>query len=152
MLIRGVSGSGKTQFAEFIHTLARNMHDHYYNDVEATIVSADDFFTDKDGEYNFNPKNLSLAHGWCQNIVENAMQTEFWGEDGGYVDVRVLNLIIVHNTFTKEWEMEPYFDMAKEYEYEITTLIMENRHESKSIHDVPDNIIKGQKERFDIKL
>tara|TARA_R110002020_G_scaffold220785_2_gene428791 strand:- start:47068 stop:47202 length:135 start_codon:yes stop_codon:yes gene_type:complete len=38
ILIRGVSGSGKTQFAEFIYTLARNMHDHYYNDVETTIV------------------------------------------------------------------------------------------------------------------
>ena len=64
----------------------------------------------------------------------------------------IADRIVDHNTFTEEWEMQPYFDLAKEYDYRVTTLIVENRHNSKSIHNVPDEVIKRQKERFNIKL
>ena len=36
--------------------------------------------------------------------------------------------IVVHNTFTKEWEMKAYFDLAEKYGYNLYTIIIENRH------------------------
>jgi len=65
---------------------------------------------------------------------------------------KLKHVIIVHNTFTKEWEMKPYLELAEIFKYRVTTIIAENRHESESIHNVPDDVVSLQKERFDIKL
>ena len=60
--------------------------------------------------------------------------------------------LVIHNTFTKQWEMTPYLILAEKYGYTIHTIIVENRHESKSIHDVPQASIDAQRDRFDIVL
>tara|TARA_R100000789_G_scaffold87346_1_gene83766 strand:+ start:200 stop:613 length:414 start_codon:yes stop_codon:yes gene_type:complete len=133
ILIRGVSGSGKSTLA--------NMFEIYIEELRIFSISADDYFTDiTTGEYNFDASKLKEAHSECQEGVKQAM-VEY-----------IADRIVVHNTFTEEWEMKPYFDLAKEYDYRVTTLIVENRHNSKSIHNVPDEVLKRQKERFNIKL
>ena len=48
--------------------------------------------------------------------------------------------------------MKPYFDLAEKYGYNVYTIIVENRHKSKSIHNVPDYVIKAQRDRFEIVL
>lgn len=48
--------------------------------------------------------------------------------------------------------MEHYFKLAKKYEYTVFTLVVENRHGGKNLHNVPDEIIKKMKQRFEIKL
>lgn len=60
--------------------------------------------------------------------------------------------IAVSNTFTQEWEMEPYFEMAKKYGYKVFTMIVENRHGNKSVHDVPEDKVEQMKNRFEFKL
>lgn len=60
--------------------------------------------------------------------------------------------IAVSNTFTQEWEMEDYFKLAEQYGYKVVSLIVENRHGSKSVHDVPEETICKMKERFNVKL
>ena len=60
--------------------------------------------------------------------------------------------IVIANTFTEEWEMEPYFEMAERYKYRIHTLIVENRHDSKNVHNVPEDKLKQMENRFQIKL
>ncbi len=60
--------------------------------------------------------------------------------------------IAVANTFTQEWEMQPYIDMAKEYGFTVFTIIVENRHDGTNVHNVPDEVIDKMKERFEIKL
>jgi predicted kinase len=60
--------------------------------------------------------------------------------------------ICVANTFTTEWEMKPYFELAQEYNYRIFTVVMENRHGGTNVHDVPDAVLQKQKSRFNIKL
>ena len=60
--------------------------------------------------------------------------------------------IVVANTFTEEWEMKPYFEMAERYNYRIHTVIVENRHGNKNIHNVPDEKLQSMKSRFDIQI
>lgn len=127
-IIRGVPGSGKTTLAE---EMARNFPD-------SEIVCADDYFM-VHGEYRFNPKELKQAHEFCRCEVE-----QFAKE--GYEN------IFVHNTFTREWEMQPYFEIAEKYGYMVHSIIVENRHGGKNQHGVPEESINRMKKRFEVEL
>lgn len=94
-LIRGISGSGKSTLANLIAGA-----------VGAVSLTADDYFVDSDGVYRFNPKLLNAAHTQCQVLARRAM------EEG--------RSIVVHNTFLGRWEMESYFEMAKQNDYRVT--------------------------------
>ena len=131
-LVRGVPGSGKSTFANFI-----------WNDY--AICEADKFFYDKDGNYNFDASKLKLAHVWCFNqvrtkMVENSITPQYYPE------------IVVSNTFTQEWEMDQYFKLAEEYGYMVFTIIVENRHNGVNQHGVPAEKLEQMKNRFQIKL
>jgi hypothetical protein len=126
IIVRGVPGAGKS-------TLIKSLNVQF-------AVSADDFHTDEHGNYNWTPENSKAGHKWCQDKVNDMMQS-------GYI-----NTIAVHNTFTQEWEMQPYFDMAKNHGYDVTTLIVENRHGNKNIHGVSVETVKKMTDRFEIKL
>lgn len=121
ILVRGVSGSGKSTVVRMFGNCPN--------------VSADEFFTMPGGSYKFDPSKLNEAHKWCQTVVEDIMEV-LWCD------------IAVHNTFTTEWEMQPYFDLAEKYGYKVFTIIVENRHGNKSIHNVPEATIKAQAERL----
>jgi hypothetical protein len=60
--------------------------------------------------------------------------------------------IIVSNTFTQEWEMQPYYDLAEKYGYRVYSLIVENRHDGKNQHGVPQETLEKMKNRFEILL
>jgi len=47
--------------------------------------------------------------------------------------------IAVSNTFTQEWELQPYYELAIKYGYYVTCIVVENRHGNKSIHGVPED-------------
>ena len=111
-LLRGLPGSGKSTLAESLASGAGSVH-----------FETDMYFM-KDGNYNFDASELKNAHNWCRNEVEYAMQ---FGYRGNPVN-SPLAKIIVSNTFTQEWEMKPYFEMAEKYGYRVYSLIVENRH------------------------
>ena len=123
-LIRGCPGSGKSTFAK---TLGGQ---HY---------EADMFFINENGEYNFDFTKIKDAHQWCQGMVKTDMILEY-------------PKIVVSNTFTQEWEMEPYFEMAKEYGYKVFSLIVENRHGGVNEHGVPEEKLEQMRNRFEIKI
>ena len=127
-LVRGIPGSGKSTFAKSLG---------------GTHFEADQFFM-VDGKYKFDGSKLKEAHNWCQNIVNTAM---------------ILNLtaglnkrIVVSNTFTQEWEMKPYFEMAEHHGYKIFSIVIENRHGGVNGHGVPEDKLELMKQRFEIKL
>ena len=92
----------------------------------------------KTNEYKFDVSKIKDAHADCQERCRKWMES-------GYQ-------IIVSNTFTQEWEMNPYYDMGKEFGYTIFSLIVENRHGGKNIHGVPDDKLEIMKNRFEVKL
>ena len=130
-LLRGLPGSGKS-------TLADQIGD--------THFEADMYFINEDGEYIFNGADIKKAHQWCQSQVELAMiQNRItYGLDSSD--------IIVSNTFTQEWEMEPYYKLAGSYGYRVFSLIVENRHGGENIHGAPADKIQIMKDRFEVKL
>lgn len=132
ILLRGLPGSGKSTLANLITN-------------EFSVCEADKFFYDKEGNYNFDPTRLKAAHEWCRFHVETRMKDN-------QVNPQFYPTIVVSNTFTQEWEMKPYFDLAKEYGYRVHTLIVENRHGNKSVHNVPDASMGNMLNRFEIKL
>jgi adenylate kinase family enzyme len=124
IIIRGVSGGGKSTLADLI--------------AKHTNVAADDYFDIYNGG-KFNPSYLRDAHSWCFSQVKDWMQQEE-------------EIIAVHNTFTREWEFEDYIKLAKQNGYRVHSIIVENRHDGKSVHGVPDETIQKMKDRFEVKL
>jgi len=122
-LLRGLPGSGKS-------TLAKS--------IGGSHMEADKYFMDM-GEYKFDPTKLKEAHAWCQNAVKVWM-------------VNNTEKVVVSNTFTQEWEMQPYFDLAEKYGYRVYSLIVENRHEGVNSHGVPEEKLVQMKNRFEVKL
>jgi predicted kinase len=122
-LLRGVPGAGKS-------TLAKSLG--------GSHMEADKYFMDK-GEYKFDPTKLKEAHAWCRNAVSVWM-------------VNNTEKIVVSNTFTMEFEMQPYFDLAEKHGYRVYSLIVENRHGGVNEHGVPVAKLIEMKNRFEIKL
>ena len=128
-IVRGIPGSGKSTFAK---TLG------------GKHIEADQYFVDGDGNYNFDGSKIKLAHEYC------ILKTKAWMEINR--DQVSEDKIVVSNTFTQEWEMESYFELAKEFGYAVFTIIVENRHGGTNVHNVPEDKIEQMKNRFSIKL
>ena len=56
--------------------------------------------------------------------------------------------VVVSNTFTTEREMKPYLNLAEKYGYTVFTVIVENRHGNKDVHNVPEETRQKQAERL----
>ncbi len=121
-IVRGLPGSGKSSLAKKLTEL---------------VYSADDFFTNKKGEYNFNAKLLGKAHEWCWGKVRDAM---FLGA----------NAVAVANTFTQAWEAEKYYQIAEEYGYSV--FVIECQNDFGNVHDVPQESIDAMKKRWEKDL
>tara|TARA_Y100000361_G_scaffold2433_2_gene2105 strand:+ start:9987 stop:10409 length:423 start_codon:yes stop_codon:yes gene_type:complete len=134
-IVRGLSGSGKSSIAsELVNPIWDSESEAFIKD----FYSADDFFTDKEGRYNFDPNKLKEAHEECQKNVELAMQRD---------NVRK---IAVANTFSQAWEAEPYFKLAEKHDYH--PFVLECQNDFGNIHDVPQKSIDMMKERWEDRL
>jgi len=129
-LLRGLPGSGKSTLARFVGD---------------AFVEADMFFL-KNGKYEFDGSKIRDAHAWCQSTVREWMQMNADTYGLEYSE------IAVSNTFTQEWEMEAYYNLAKEFNYKVFSIIVENRHDGVNSHGVPENKLEAMKSRFEIKL
>ena len=125
---RGLPGSGKS-------TLAKSLGGFH--------VEADMYFIN-DGEYKFDATKLRDAHEWCQNEVNTAIILNH--------TTGVNKRIVVSNTFTQEWEMKAYTDLAESYDYRVYSLIVENRHGGVNEHGVPEDKLEQMKNRFEVNL
>ena len=125
ILLRGVPGSGKSTLAKIIGG------EHYETDMYFQRGLKD--------VYQFDASKLKQAHEWCRDLVIMAML----GQEPK---------IVVSNTFTQKWEMDAYYELAKQYGYQVHSLIVENRHGGVNEHGVPEDKLQAMKDRFEIKL
>lgn len=123
ILIRGVSGSGKTTYAKKLME----------KDPSLSHYEADMFFYDSDGNYHFNPKQLKNAHNWCLNNTEK--------------DLNNGKSVIVSNTFTQKWEIQPYIELGKKYNAEI--IIKKATGNYQSVHGVPPEALERMRSRWE---
>ncbi len=123
IILRGVSGAGKSTVAEIIS-------EGYW-----PICEADQYHYTESGVYDWKPENVGKAHAWCQSIVRDAMASH-------------IKKIIVSNTSTTEKELKPYLTLAEEFGYQVISLVVENRHGNDSIHEVPQHIRDQQEKRL----
>lgn len=132
-ILRGLPGSGKSTLGELIVEL--------YNSAgkSARHISADDFFVGPDGTYKYVPTDIGRAHDYSQNTAYLACRV---GHDA----------VIIANTTTRESEIEPYLEAAREYGYRVVSLIVENRHGNPSVHGVPEKTVEKMRDRFEVKL
>jgi predicted kinase len=128
ILLRGLPGSGKS-------TLAKSL--------DGIHIEADQFFM-IDGEYRFDASKLKDAHNYCFTRTKSYMYI--------HSSKDTAERIIVSNTFTQEWEMKPYFELAEKNGYRVYSLIVENRHDGVNQHGVPADKLEQMKNRFNIKL
>jgi len=131
ILLRGLPGSGKSTLAKIILQLRSTD--------EPEVLSADDFFINENGEYDFDSQKIKEAHNYCQFRCSERMRQQ-------------KARIVVANTFTQEWEMDEYFKMAERYNYRVHTVIVENRHGNENVHGVPEDKLQQMKDRFNVKL
>ena len=85
ILLRGLPGSGKNTLGELYGQSA---------------IAADDYFTDPEGNYAFDAGKLPAAHAWCQQEAARELLS--------------CDTVIVANTFSQRWELQPYLDLAAE--------------------------------------
>ena len=116
IIIRGVSGSGKSTVAKLFGE-------------DAVICTADDFFYDSDGNYNFNANHLSIAHEQCFRKFLRALNNP---------DV---DTIVIANTNTQQKEFQKYIDEAEKHGSMVFSLVVERRHNGINSHGVPDYVI-----------
>jgi predicted ABC-type ATPase len=122
-IIRGLPGSGKSTLAR---DLCEELHTEYW-------YEADMYFM-QNGSYTFSPAQIGDAHDWCQKSVANAMH------------LRAPN-IIVSNTFSQRWEIEPYRNMAVHSGYNINVIVCRGTYGS--IHSVSEKAMTRMKARWE---
>jgi predicted kinase len=124
ILIRGLPGSGKSTLAKtlmFAPAMGVAIH-----------READQYFMDKNGEYNFDVTLLNRAHEWCQKITS--------------LDLSTGCNVIVSNTFTTLKELKPYFEIADGYG--ITPQVITCHGCWANEHNVPIETMTKMKQRF----
>ncbi|WP_208727458.1 AAA family ATPase [Leptospira bourretii] len=128
LALRGIPGSGKSSLAKAIS---------FTNG--APIFSIDSYFEDEAGEYHFDYQKNHLAYKECETKTKQALERE-------------IPFVIVDNTFTLDWELSPYIHLAKEFGYKLYVVTVENRHDGKNVHQIPEEQIEKMKAKYQVVL
>lgn len=125
-IIRGIPGSGKSTFAA---KLAALLH--------CEQIEADQYFM-HNGVYVFDESKRHDAWRWVRSRT--------------LYELKQGNDVVLSEVFAKEKSMKPFRKLAEEYGYQVTYLIVENRHAGVDVHDVPHDVLKSMRDSFSIKL
>lgn len=150
ILMRGIPGSGKSTIARSLagvvneEIIKDGRHRYQYGTTGSmgAVLSTDFYFMDS-GEYRFDPSKLGDYHGQNQACCEDLMV------DGEPV-------IVIDNTNTQIWEMEPYVNLATEYGYKV--VVVEIPHPpidvamARNSHGVPREALERMVKRWQSEI
>ncbi len=132
-ILRGLPGSGKS-------TLAKQLAGE-----TGIICSADDFFVDEKGKYNWDPSKISEAHRWNHARIKDSISVG-------------ISPVIIDNTHVTQWELQqlkPLVEYAENHGYDVqikepTTPWAFNAEElaKRNTHGVPLDSITSKLERW----
>lgn len=128
IIVRGVSGVGKSTFANIVAE-------------PKVICTADDYFQQGD-KYNFDATKLGAAHKQSMDKFDKALENP-----------NIAN-IVVANTNIKPSDYKYYEDKANVVGAKIIYVVLEKRHNNPNVHSVPDHVLQRQHEtlRNNLKL
>lgn len=122
ILVRGAPGSGKSTLALLIsREFGYDIHEN------------DSFFTNKNGEYNFDINFHQHAKDVCFEKTCESLDLD--------------RSVVVSNTFTTIKEMEPYLEFAKKRMINVNVIEMDLQYDN--VHSVPDFVVKDKIEKFE---
>ena len=126
VIMIGAAGSGKSHYIR--HELPRDVR----------IFSANDFFTDVRGAYNFDKEKLSEAHQDCMYRFISAIHNTVPGDE----------VFVIDNTNVSVEQVAPYMAVARAHGADVELVWMNEQrldvcHE-RNIHAVPRETIRGQ--------
>lgn len=142
IIMQGTSGSGKSFIVE---ALLLNFHS---MGMDCESYSTDEYWYSMNGDdssqYDFDVKKLAQAHEWNKWRVNDAM-------------VKQVEVIIVDNTNTTQWEAQPYIDMAKHNGYDVRVVSVDcEEHIAKEANSrrpekrqVPNFVIDKQRNKIE---
>lgn len=132
-IIRGISGVGKSTYVMMNESVAKA-------EERSIVCSADDYFVNEQGQYEFDGRKLPMAHQWC------------WGK---FIDaIGEGRNIIVDNTNTQPWEYENYIKLAKLFDYEVEIIhitpkgLTNEELAKRNTHGVPLQSIEQMRTRW----
>ena len=126
-LFRGLPGAGKSTLAQAL----AGVHD--------VVLSVDDFFTNPAGEYVFDFAQNHLAYKQCEQRCEEAMQKQ-------------VSKVFIANVFSMDWEIQPYFNLAEKYDYQVHVATVEHYHHGQNQHGVSDEQLQKMADKFKVVL
>lgn len=133
VLLRGVPGSGKSY-------LARTLLE---DNPSGIILSTDDYFYQKNGQYQFDADCLGEAHSWNWKRAKEAFEKR-------------ITPIIIDNTNIQAWEMKPYVALSQQHKYKVIFRepdtwwkFKPKELERRNIHGVSKEKIKRMLERYE---
>lgn len=115
-ILRGVPGCGKSTLAK---TLAP----------PECICETDDFHM-KNGVYEFKRENVGAAHLACRAKVRELMGAK-------------APRIVVSNTNVTSADVNIYLQIAEKNGYQSFVMVVENRHDGKDSHGVPEETLRS---------
>jgi hypothetical protein len=131
LILRGTSSSGKTTLSNLICQQVGNVE-----------ISADHYFYDEDGNYNFDASKLGKAHDHCKKMFML------------FLNEPSVNTIVVSNVNAQEKDWKFYEDEGKKAGAMIIFLVIERRHDNINSHSVPEHVLERQEQniRNNLKL
>jgi predicted kinase len=122
VVLIGMPGSGKGFYAKSLVG-------------DKIILSADDYFTDKNGNYNWTPEKAHLGHEDClRKFIYHI--TYYNSELSDFA-------LVVDNTNLRLWDVSPYIRIAQAYGFVPQVKFMDTDIElakSRNTHGVPDEV------------
>ena len=129
VILRAIPGSGKSTFARTIQNMMTGV----------VIVSADDYFIDEHGDYNFRPAEIKIAHAQCMSNFNEALSDN---------DIK---MIIVDNTNIQRWNFLAYIKIAEKMRAQVTVIRFDADISvgSRNTHGVPEETIQSMYSRWE---